>query len=79
MRRLFYLSPNNTLMAAEVSGESVSFGVGRVQPLFRTGSPNEYGWNFSVGPDGERFLINTLLESNTLSPIVVVSDWRPTG
>ena len=63
-------------MAAEVSGESVSFGVGRVQPLFRTGSPNEYGWNFSVGLDGERFLINTLLESNTLSPIVVDSDWR---
>ena len=74
---LFYLSSNNDLMAAEVSGEGDSFGVGRVQVLFRTDSPNEYGWNFSVGTDGQRFLVNTLLESNTLSPIVVVSDWRP--
>ncbi len=74
---LFYLSTSNTLMVAEVSGEAESFGVGQVQELFKTASPNEYGWNFSVAPDGERFLINTLLESNTFSPIVVVSDWRP--
>jgi Tol biopolymer transport system component len=74
---LFYLAPDNTLMVAEVSGEAASFGVGQVQPLFKTNSPNEYGWNFSVAPDGERFLINTLLESSNFSPIVVVSDWRP--
>ena len=74
---LFYLAPDNTLMAAEVSGKAASFGVGQVQALFKTGSPNEFGYNFSVAPDGKRFLINTLLESDTLSPIVVVSDWRP--
>ena len=56
---IFYLGPNNTLIAATVDGRGSALEVGAVRPLFdtRAGAPR---WPFDVSADGQRFLVNML-------------------
>ena len=62
------------MMAAEVNGKGTGFEVGAVTPLFRTRiAPTRY--EYDVTADGQRFLINTLPEQTTSSPITVVLNW----
>jgi eukaryotic-like serine/threonine-protein kinase len=71
---IFYLAPDNNLMAAAVIGNRASFEVGAVKPLFQTretGSRHRY----DVSADGQRFLINTAPEQAASAPITVVVNW----
>jgi len=72
---IFYLAPDNALMAAGVNGKGSSFQVGAVKPLFKTrvnGPRFEYG----VSADGQRFLVNTPLGQEASAPITVVLNWN---
>jgi Tol biopolymer transport system component len=73
---IFYLDPDNKLMAAAVNGKGSSLEVGAVKPLFQTraASPN-YQYPYDVSADGQRFLINTLPEQTASEPITVVVNW----
>ena len=71
---IFFLAPDNRLMAAAVNGKGTSFESGAVKTLFETrvaivGSP------YAVSPDGQRFLINTLPGQVNSAPITVVLNW----
>ena len=76
-RRVFYLAPDNKLMAATVNGRGSGFEVGAVRPLFETRpslgpvrrSP------YDVSADGQRFLVNTLVEQAGAAPITIVVNW----
>jgi Tol biopolymer transport system component/predicted Ser/Thr protein kinase len=73
---IFYLTPDNTLMAAAVNGKGSSFQVGVVKRLFPThivGPRNEY----DVSADGQKFLINSVPQQNgaAAAPITVVVNW----
>jgi len=71
---MFYLTPDNKLMAAAVNGRGASFEVGAVKPLFetrRTVARSAY----AVAADGQRFLINTAPEQAASAPITVVVNW----
>jgi Tol biopolymer transport system component/predicted Ser/Thr protein kinase len=71
---IFYLAPDNKLMAATVNGKVSSFEVGAIRPLFQTRS---YGLRYSyvVSADGQRFLINSAPEQKASAPITVVLNW----
>ena len=80
---LFYIAPDNRLMAAPIrldsSHQTVQVDV--PVPLFGThvgvpvsGSRQQY----MVSPDGRRFLMNTLAEEPT-SPITVILNWAGGG
>jgi hypothetical protein len=73
---IFYVAPDNNLMAAAVNGKGTSFEVGAVKPLFltRRGTRNWY----DVSPDGKHFLVNTAPEQASDTPITVVVNW-PAG
>ena len=73
-KEIFYVSAGNKLMAAAVSGHSSAFDVGPVQPLFdvRPGGPR---FSYDVSPDGQRFLVNTLVEDRAEAPITLVVNW----
>jgi Tol biopolymer transport system component len=71
---IFYLAPDNTLMAASVNGRGTSFEVGAVKPLFQTRPVIGRGPPHNVTADG-RFLINTLREEAQSAPITVVVNW----
>jgi dipeptidyl aminopeptidase/acylaminoacyl peptidase len=75
-REIFYMDPDNTLMAAEVNGQDSAFEVGAVRELFET-RPRAMRSSYDVTADGQRFLINTLEEpaSATALPITLVVNW----
>jgi Tol biopolymer transport system component len=71
---IFYLAPDNTLMAATVNGRGTTFQVGAVKPLFQTRAIGAR-YTYDVSADGQRFLINTALEQAAPAPITVVVNW----
>jgi Tol biopolymer transport system component len=73
-RELFYLAPDNRLMAADVHGQGSSFQVGTVPALFQTQARTNVRYMYDVSPDGQRFLINTLVEQ-AVQPITLVVNW----
>jgi hypothetical protein len=54
------------------------FEVGAVRSLFDTGAPSTINPRsaYDVSPDGQRFLVNTLVEQAEPAPITLVVNWR---
>jgi dipeptidyl aminopeptidase/acylaminoacyl peptidase len=77
---LFYLAPDQMLMAMPVTSKGGYFDTGRATPLFRTrlqpiGSQiTGFGAFYDVMPDGQRFLINGP-PADSGPPITVVLNW----
>jgi Tol biopolymer transport system component len=76
-REMFYMRSDATLMAAEVTAAGASFRVGAVRPLFKmaVGGPR---YAYDVSADGQRFLVNTIIERTGSAPITVVVNWPAT-
>ena len=72
---IFYLAPDNKLMAAAVNGKGASFEVGAVKPLFEARFVTGGRYQYAVSADGQRFLINTTPEQAASAPITVVLNW----
>ncbi len=73
-KELFYLSPDNKIMAAEVKGSGSSFEVGAIRALFETRPYRGSGASFDVTADGQRFLISYAVEQPTAA-ITLVVNW----
>jgi Tol biopolymer transport system component len=56
-KELFYLSPDNRIMAAEVKADGSSFAIGAVKPLFETRVYRSTFGGYDVTADGQRFII----------------------
>jgi hypothetical protein len=69
---IYYLALDNKLMAAEVNSQGATFGVGVVRPPFEI--PAGQG-SWDVAADGQRFLVNTVVEDETAAPITLVINW----
>jgi eukaryotic-like serine/threonine-protein kinase len=79
-KELFYLAPDNTLMAAGVSVQGGAFQVGAVQPLFEIqprvlAHTGFIGYGYDVSADGQRFLVNTLVDEASSDPITLLVNW----
>jgi eukaryotic-like serine/threonine-protein kinase len=77
-KEIFYLAPANKMMGGAVlAGEGSRFEVGAVRPLFdmpASGVLLGLGSNYDVSSDGQRFLVNTLVEEDSPS-ITLVVNW----
>jgi Tol biopolymer transport system component len=78
---LYYLAPDGTLMAAPIAVRGATLESGRPVALFRTrivggGTNVNVGMNYDIDRDG-RFLINTIVEGASASPITLLLNWRP--
>ena len=73
-KEIFYRAPDNKLMAAELNVAGSAVQVGAVRPLFdmRTRTNARYMYDTA---DGQRFLINTLVEEATPTPITLIVNW----
>jgi Tol biopolymer transport system component/aminoglycoside phosphotransferase (APT) family kinase protein len=78
-REIFYLAPDNKLMAVVVNGQGSAFEVGAVRALFDTRAlPNpilNQRFMYDASPDGQRFLVNTLAEEARSAHITPVVNW----
>ncbi|HXT21687.1 MAG TPA: hypothetical protein VN923_13125, partial [Thermoanaerobaculia bacterium] len=78
-RELFFLAADQKVMAVPCGGASGAFEAGPPNALFQA----HVGGSLAVGtdefvpsPDGQRFLVATLLDQpGTTAPIIVVLDW----
>ncbi len=69
-RELFYLSPDNVLMGVPVTVKGSTVEAGTPAALFSLSPGSEY----AASPDGQRFLVNTLVEDP--APITVLLNWK---
>ncbi len=73
---IFYLAPDNKLMAAQVNGQGSAFEVGPVRTLFQTRAKTvDTRYAYDVSADGQRFLVITPVEQTTSAPITLVVNW----
>jgi eukaryotic-like serine/threonine-protein kinase len=75
-QELFYYASDGKLMAAPVqSGEN--FAASAAAPLFefRVGSSNAFFAPYAVTDDGQRFLLNAIVETEVAAPLTVVVNW----
>ncbi len=77
-RELYYLGPDDMLMAVELASSGSDLQVRGTSALFQTRlagwEPNVQGNQYDVSADGQRFLVSTASES--AHPIHLVLDWR---
>ena len=73
-KELFYLSPDEKLMAVDVNTASATFQAGIPQELFQAQLvPTSYWRNIYVpSPDGQRFLMITPASAAKPEPITVI-------
>ena len=76
-KELFYLSADHKLMAVDVNTEGATFEQHAPKALFvtRVGGIDTPGDYYAVTSDGQRFLLNNLVEEAAHTPITVVVNW----
>src|SRR5262249_21176700 len=75
-RELFYYAGDGNLMAVPVrSGESFEVGVPVSLFEFRAGSLTVTYAPYVVTDDGQRFLINAIVEMEPNAPLTVMTNW----
>ncbi len=77
-RELFYVAPDKNLMAV-TDTLGATFEAGTPVQLFKTRVPQSTligeRNNFAVAPDGQRLLVNNVVEDSASQPITVVLNW----
>ncbi len=74
-KEIFYLGPDNKLMAATVNGAGSAFEVGAARALFGTRAITNQRSMYDPSPDGQRFLVNMLADEDAAAPITLVVNW----
>ena len=75
---IVYLSPDNKLMAVAVHASRDRLDIAAPRRLFalRPRPPVRLdAYPYDVSPDGQRFVVNTLMEDTTSTAITVVLNW----
>ena len=76
-KELYYLTPENQLMAVAVDSDSAAFQAGIPKPLFQAQAIPSRGLRnvYVASPDGQRFLMLTAAGAPKPLPITVVVNW----
>jgi dipeptidyl aminopeptidase/acylaminoacyl peptidase len=77
-RELFYLRPDRTLMAVAVKAEAgfqASLPVALFATRTQTVAIGSSRAHYAVANDGQRFLVNSILDRANFAPIQVVLNW----
>jgi len=73
-KELFYLS-NSKLMSVDVKTDGASFEAGTPRFLFEVPFGNLLRNAYAVSPDGQKFLVNTRVQTAGALPMTVVLNW----
>jgi Tol biopolymer transport system component len=82
-KELFFIGLDGRLMAVpiELDSRSGAITAGAPVPLFATrvggAVQGVERQQYDVAPDGQRFLMNTLTENTSTSPITLILNWKP--
>ena len=73
-KELYWVGPDDTLMAASVELQAAGVRVGRTEALFRLPTEDRFS-SFQPGRDGRRFLVQEPESALQDRPMVVVENW----
>jgi serine/threonine protein kinase len=73
-KKLFYLSLDKKLMAADVEANGSTFDVGAVRPLFEVKAEGA-AYFYGVTADEQRFLMGIQVMSQSVPPLTLVTNW----
>ncbi len=77
-KELYYIAADKKLMVAAVKLDG-TFEIGAVAPLFQTQVSNANNPNrYDAAADGQRFLVNSSVESTKQAPFNVILNWTST-
>jgi eukaryotic-like serine/threonine-protein kinase len=74
-RELFYLERDGRVVAVSVASHGPDFIVNDAHPLFLTHASTSSRYPYDVSADGQRVLVNTIVEAASPSPITLVVNW----
>jgi hypothetical protein len=77
-RELFYISSDLKLMAVSVTEDASGFSAGVPRPLFDVDIPDAiapFPGDYAVSADGQRFLVNTVVDQAKQPSLSVVMNW----
>jgi eukaryotic-like serine/threonine-protein kinase len=72
-KEIFYLSPANQMMSAQVEEKGNEMRVRAPQVLFESSIVPDSFSPYDVTPDGKKFVINTVIQQ--ISPLTIVVNW----
>jgi serine/threonine protein kinase len=73
-KEIYYLNQENAMAATEVTPRGDTLEGEASQRLFQTRAART-GKSYDISPDGQRFLINSAVDTSSSSPIVLVVNW----
>jgi eukaryotic-like serine/threonine-protein kinase len=74
-KELFYITNDGKVMSVEIKS-SQTFEIGVPRQLFQAAIKDlHHGLCYSASKDGQRFLVNTYVETNNPAPMTVVLNW----
>ena len=75
-RELYYLAPDGTMMAVEITSPPPALKASAPRALFKTRLSPQYGQDqYAVTRDGQRFLLIDPIVEDRLLPLRVIVDW----
>ncbi len=74
-KELFYLSPNNKIMSAQISEQGSSITVDKVSALFPVNATSSSGWFYDVSASGKKFVVVSRGVQQTTAPLTLVANW----
>jgi Tol biopolymer transport system component len=75
-KEIFYIAPDRTLMAVDVTVKGSTLEAGLARKLFGP-IPAVGGRSYAVSPDGKRVLTYTVPGERTNAPITLIQNWQP--
>ena len=74
-KRIFYVSPDFTLMAVDVAAHGDEFTAAVPRALFPLNIKRMNGQQYDISADGKRVLINSPIEQTEVAPLTLVQNW----
>jgi hypothetical protein len=77
-KELFYISGDGKLTAVPVTTDGPAFSAGRPRALFDVEVPEPnppFPTDYAVTADGQRFLVNTVVDQPTRAALTVILNW----
>jgi Tol biopolymer transport system component len=74
---IFFVAPDNRIMAASIRIDGDRLVVAAIRPLFRIGFRRNRldAYPYAVTPDGQRFLVNSVMEETAPPTIGLIVNW----
>ena len=74
-KELFFFSPEQQVMAVDVTQNGGSLQLGTPHALFKATTVSSVGGSYTASADGKKFVMNTVLPQSVAEPLTLITNW----